>query len=401
MFDGDRQCCSLMVEKETVVGPLRGIKVIEFAGLGPAPICGMLLADMGAEVILVQRKSSGATNITDAVTNSKCAIPNRGKKSIALDLKDPSAVEVVLDLLSEADVCIEGFRPGVMERLGLGPDVCMAKNPRLLYGRMTGWGQHGPLAQAAGHDINYIALSGALYYSGHRGEAPFAPPSLIGDVGGGAMVLAVGLLAGIINAKTTGKGQVIDAAITDGSALMTSLLYSFHQAGSWSKERGDNIIDSASPWYDTYECADGHYITVGALEPQFYHLLLEKCGLTDAPDFARQFNKSDWPQAKAKIATLFKSRTRAEWCGLMEGTDVCFAPVLDFDEAAAHPHNRERETFVELNGVVQPAPAPRFSATPSTITSAPPQEGEHTEVILKSAGYNDDHIDMLRTRGVI
>ncbi|MGC1497868.1 MAG: CaiB/BaiF CoA-transferase family protein [Sulfitobacter sp.] len=401
MVDDNLRSGSSIVKLEVVVGPLQGIKVIEIAGLGPAPVCGMLLADMGAEVILIQRKSRGTANITDAVTNSKYAIPNRGKKSIALDLKDPSAVEIVLDLIADADALIEGFRPGVMERLGLGPDICMVKNPRLLYGRMTGWGQHGPLAQAAGHDINYIALSGALYYSGHRREAPFAPPSLVGDVGGGSMVLTMGILAGIINAKATGKGQVIDAAITDGSALMTSLLYSFHQAGSWSKERGDNIIDSASPWYDTYECADGHYITLGSLEPQFYSLLLEKCGLSDDPVFANQFNKSDWPQAKDKIITLFKSRTRAEWCELMEGTDVCFAPVLDFDEAAAHPHNRERETFVELNGVVQPAPAPKFSVTPSTISSAPPQEGEHTEAILKSAGYKCDHIDMLRTREVI
>lgn len=377
------------------MGPLQGIKVIEIAGLGPAPVCGMLLADMGAEVILVQRKSSGAANVTDVVTNSKYAIPNRGKKSITLDLKDPLAVEVVLDLIADADALIEGFRPGVMERLGLGPDVCMAKNPRLLYGRMTGWGQYGPLAQAAGHDINYIALSGALYYSGHRGEAPFAPPTLVGDVGGGSMVLAMGLLAGIINARSTGKGQVIDAAITDGSALMTSLLYSFQQTGLWSQERGDNIIDSASPWYDTYECADGHYITVGSLEPQFYSLLLEKCGLSDDPVFAKQFNKADWQPAKDKITSLFKSRTRAEWCELMEGTDVCFAPVLNLEEAAAHPHNREREVFVELNGVVQPAPAPKFSATPSTIASAPPQQGEHTETILKELGYEDHKIDTL------
>jgi alpha-methylacyl-CoA racemase len=377
------------------MGPLAGFKVIEIAGIGPAPFCGMMLADMGADVIVVHRKSANpnGAGAADPAVMGKFAIFNRGKRSIMLDLKKPAETEVVLKLVEKADALIEGFRPGVIERLGLGPEICLERNPALIFGRMTGWGQHGPLAQTAGHDINYIALSGALYYSGHGCEAPFAPPTLVGDLGGGAMILALGVLAGILNARQTNKGQVIDAAVSDGSALLNTLLLSFHQMGSWSNNRSDNIIDSGSPWYDTYECADGHYITVGSLEPQFYELLLDKCELSKDPDFSNQFNKADWPNAKEKMAALFKKRTRAEWCDLMEGTDVCFAPVLNFEEAATHPHNRERETFLEIDGVLQPAPAPRFSETPSQLKSPPPLPGADTDEILRELGYENDQIN--------
>jgi len=357
----------------------------------------MVLADMGAEVILVQRKSNkpNAAGPAEPATLGRYAIFNRGKRSIELDLKEPAAVEVVLKLVETSAALIEGFRPGVIERLGLGPETCLARNPALIFGRVTGWGQYGPLAQAAGHDINYIALSGALYYSGHGNEAPFAPPTLVGDVGGGGMLLALGVLAGILNARQTGTGQVIDAAITDGSALLSTLLFSFHQLGSWSNNRSDNMLDSGSPWYDTYECADGNYITVGSLEPKFYALLLDTCGLSHDPDFSSQFSRADWPQAKQKMTALFNTKTRAEWCDLMEGTDICFAPVLNFAEAAVHPHNRQRETFIEVDGVLQPAPAPRFSETPAHPSSPPPVPGADTDEILRELGYEDHEINKL------
>jgi len=385
------------------MGPLAGLRVVEIAGIGPAPFCGMMLADMGADVILVQRKSinPNAAGAADPTAMGKCAIFNRGKRSITLDLKKPAAVEVVLKLVETADALIEGFRPGVIERLGLGPEICLERNPALIFGRMTGWGQYGPLAKTAGHDINYIALSGALYYSGPSDKAPSAPPTLVGDLGGGAMMLVTGILAGILNAKQTGKGQVIDAAITDGSALLNTLLLSFHQLGSWSNQRSENMLDGGSPWYDTYECADGNYVTIGSLEPQFYELLLDKCGLSHDPDFAVQFGKADWLKAKETMAALFITRTRAQWCDLMEGTDVCFAPVLNFEEAAAHPHNRERGTYLETDGVLQPAPAPRFSVTPQTVDSTPPIQGADTDEILGELGYTDDQINSLSTDGVV
>jgi alpha-methylacyl-CoA racemase len=366
-----------------LMGPLAGIKIVEIGALGPAPVAGMLLADLGAEVTLIERPAGESnTGIGKNRGNGAKSIFNRGKRSIALDLKKPGSVEIALKLIQGADALIEGFRPGVMERLGLGPDECLAINPGLVYGRITGWGQEGPLAQTAGHDLNYIALTGALFYSGHKDETPFAPPTYVGDVGGGALMLALGVVSALFHIGAGGKGQVIDAAITDGTATMSALLLSLHQEGLWTNNRADNPIDSAAPWYDTYECADGKYVTVAALEPEFYQILIKLLALDEDPDFINQQDRTKWPSAKLKIAKLFKSKTRDDWCELLEGTDACFAPVLNFEEAAAHPHNAARKTFIDPGGVLQAAPAPRFSSTDLTIQSPPPYCGEHTEEIL-------------------
>lgn len=295
------------------MGPLAGIKVVEIGALGPAPVAGMLLADLGAEVVLIERAGSDTmAYLGKDRSHSAKVIFNRGKKSIALNLKEPESIAVALKLISRSDALIEGFRPGVMERLGLGPDECLALNPRLVYGRMTGWGQDGPLAQAAGHDLNYIALTGALFYSGHKNESPCAPPTYVGDVGGGAFMLTLGIVSALLHTKAGGKGQVIDTAITDGAATMSALLLSLHQMGLWTNNRADNILDSAAPWYDSYECADGKYVTVGAIEPQFYQILIELLGLGEDTDFANQMDRSRWPSAKLKMAQLFKSKTRDE-----------------------------------------------------------------------------------------
>ena len=382
------------------MGPLAGKRIIEMGGIGPAPVCGMMLADMGAEVILIERKAD-PVNRTGMLENANAKIMNRGKKSIAIDLKAQGAIDIMLRLLRDADGLIEAFRPGVMERLGLGPNACLDANPRLAYGRMTGWGQDGPLSQAAGHDINYVALSGALWYGGRADSPPTVPPTLVGDIAGGSMLLAVGMLAAMLNAQSTGKGQVVDAAISDGSAAATSLLYALFQNGQWSPQRQDNPLDGASHWYDTYETADGKYVSVGSIEPQFYALLLEKLGLADDPDFANQYDKQRWPELKRRFAELFKAKTRAEWCDLMEGTDICFAPVLDFDDAPEHPHNLARGTFTEVAGVKQPAPAPRFSETRSEIASAPPDLGQDTDSVLAAAGYSEAQLANLRGQGVI
>jgi len=382
------------------MGPLAGKRIVEIAGIGPCPFAGMMLADMGADVVLVERKTRDGGTAGDGL-DPRFTIMNRGKRSIAIDLKADGAVDVVLRLLAGADGLIEGFRPGVMERLGLGPDVCHAVNPRLVYGRMTGWGQTGPLAQAAGHDLNYIALSGAAWYGGRTDSPPTAPPTLVGDIGGGAMVLGVGLLAALIGAESTGRGQVVDAAVVDGSALATTLLGALYAAGLWRRERIANMLDGASPWYDTYECADGKFVSVAALEPAFYRQLIDKLGLAADPDFDDQFDARRWPAQKARVAALFRTKSRAHWCELLEGTDACFAPVLDFEEARAHPHNRSRGVFTTVDGIGQPAPAPRFSETPSAIASPPPARGEHGVALLEAAGYDGDEIRKLAERGVI
>ncbi|MGB5719338.1 MAG: CaiB/BaiF CoA-transferase family protein [Woeseiaceae bacterium] len=382
------------------MGPLEGKRILEFAGLGAAPYCGMLFADMGAEVIVIDRKA-GATQESAATLAPEFMLANRGKRSVALDLKQPDAVDVILRLLQEADGLIEGFRPGVMERLGLSPDICLATNPKLVYGRMTGWGQTGPLAQAAGHDLNYIALSGALHFAGRADSPPTSPATIVGDICGGGMMLAVGMLAAMLNAQATGKGQVIDAAMTDGSALATTLVYGLLKGGRWRSSRESNLLDGGSHWYDCYECADGHYVSLGALEPEFYAALLEKLGLENDRDFRAQYDPEQWPELKRRLSEIFKSQPRQHWCDLLEGSDVCFAPVLDFEEAPEHPHNRERQAFTSVAGVTQPAPAPRFSFTASEISAPPPKPGQHTDDVLESAGYSAEEIDNLRKRGAI
>lgn len=371
------------------MGPLKGIKIIEIAGIGPGPFSAMMLSDMGADVLRIDRKEA-------AGRNSKFDVLARGRRSVALDLKNAEDVAAILNLIERADAFIEGFRPGVMERLGLGPDACFERNPRLIYGRMTGWGQTGKLAQAAGHDINYIALTGALHSIGRPGETPVPPLNLIGDFGGGGLLLAFGIVCGILEARQSGKGQVIDAAMTDGSATLMSMIYGLKAAGRWSNDKGINLLDGGAHFYDTYECADGRWIAIGSIEPQFYKLLLEKTGIDD-PDFHAQMDQSLWPALKLKLASVIKTKTRDEWCLLMEGTDVCFAPVLDMNEAPLHPHNRERQTFVELDGVLQPAPAPRFSRTQPEIQPTPPISNKNIKEILADWGINSSETGTLKT----
>jgi len=357
-------------------GPLEGVKVVEFAGIGPGPFCCMLLSDMGADVVRIDRK--GAPFRPD--------ITARGRRSVALDLKHDADTAVAAALIAKADVLIEGFRPGVMERLGLGPAPMLERNPRLVYGRMTGWGQTGPLAHAAGHDLNYIALSGALYAMGRKDAPPSPPLNLVGDYGGGALYLAMGVCAALFEAQRSGKGQVIDAAITDGAASLMSVMYSLRKAGIWSDERDANLLDGGAHFYDVYETADGEYVSIGSLEPQFYALLLEQTGLKDDPAFAAQMDRQQWPALSAKMAAAIKTKTRAEWTAIMEGTDVCFAPVLSMAEAPEHPHNAARGAFVEVDGVTQPAPAPRFSRTPGAIQGPARAPGSDTEAVLAAWG---------------
>ncbi len=370
-------------------GPLSGLKVLEFAGLGPAPFCGMLLSDLGADVVRIDRKGSGPSSPAD--------VTSRGRRSVALDLKSPAAVEACLQLMARADGLIEGFRPGVMERLGLGPEVALARNPRLVYGRMTGWGQTGPHAQAAGHDLNYIAITGALAAIGMQ-DKPLPPLNLVGDFGGGALYLAFGLLAGVIHARASGQGQVIDCAMTDGAASLMAMFYGFKAGGQWDATRRSNLLDGGAHFYDTYPCADGEWVSIGAIEPQFYALLLEKTGISD-PQFQRQMSRDDWPELHDKLAAVIASRTRDEWCALLDGTDACFAPVLTMDAAPSHPHNAARATFVEVAGVTQPAPAPRFSATPGAIQGPPPKIGADNEAALADWGVPAQAIEALRAQG--
>ena len=372
-------------------GPLSGVKIVEFAGIGPGPFCGMLLSDLGADVVRIDRKGGGR--------GSKFDVTARGRRSVALDLKTPEAVEACLTLMERADAAFEGFRPGVMERLGLGPDVALKRNPKLVYGRMTGWGQFGPLAQAAGHDINYIAITGALAAIG-LDDKPIPPLNLVGDFGGGALYLAFGLLAGIISARTTGQGQVVDCAMTDGAASLMSMFYGMLASGAWREGREANLLDGGAHFYGTYKCKDDQWVSLGSIEPQFYALLLEKAGLDD-PQFKLQMSRDDWPELKSKLAAVIKTKTRAEWTSLMEGTDVCFAPVMGLKEAATHPHNVARQTFVTIDGVVQPAPAPRFSATPGAIQAPPPAIGADNEAALADWGFTPDAIQALQTAGAL
>ncbi|MDQ1402433.1 MAG: alpha-methylacyl-CoA racemase [Actinomycetota bacterium] len=379
-------------------GPLEGIRIIEIAGIGPGPFAAMMLSDLGADVLRVDR--------AQAVMGGDPAQPptdllNRGRRSIGIDLKNPDGVETVLQLVEKADALIEGFRPGVAERLGIGPDECLARNPKLVYGRMTGWGQDGPYASTAGHDINYIALAGALEPIGRAGGPPVPPLNLVGDFGGGGMLLAYGVLAGLLNAKSTGTGQVVDAAMVDGAAVLMTMFHSFKAMGFWSDERGTNLLDTGAHFYDVYETADGKYVSIGSIEPQFYAELLRTTGLTDDPELAGQMNRSAWPALKEKLAATFKAKTRDEWDAIMEGTDVCYAPVLTLDEAPKHPHNVARSTFVEVAGVTQPGPAPRFSQTPASIERPPAHAGQHTDEALADWGLAAADIAKLRETGAI
>jgi alpha-methylacyl-CoA racemase len=361
-------------------GPLDGVKVVEFAGIGPGPFCCMLLSDMGAEVVRIDRKSGRGSFKND--------IAARGRRLIQLDLKDANDLGVATALIENADVVIEGFRPGVMERLGLGPGEMLKRNPRLIYGRMTGWGQTGPLAEAAGHDINYIALTGALHAIGRKGAPPVAPLNLVGDFGGGSLYLAMGVCAALVERNKSGKGQVIDAAITDGVASLMSMMYGMHASGIWVDERDNNLLDGGAPFYDVYETKDGKFVAIGSLEPQFYALLMEKTGLKDDPAFGFQMNKPEWPTMTEKVAAVIATKTRDEWTALMEGTDVCFAPVLSLSEAPAHPHNAARATFMEVEGLTQPAPAPRFSRTPAAVQKPPGAAAEDVAKVLADWGIS-------------
>ncbi len=376
------------------MGPLNGYTILELAGIGPAPMGGMILADMGAEVIRIERTSGvGKAPAVD--------VSARGKKSVALNLKEQQGVETFLRMVENVDVVIDPYRPGVCEKLGIGPEACMARNPRLIFCRMTGWGQEGPLAKAAGHDINYISITGALYATGSRDEKPVLPLNLVGDMGGGGMLLVTGVLAALLETSNSGKGQVIDVAMVDGAAQLMWMFYGFESMGIWdAKKRRSNMLDGGAHYYNTYECADGEYVSIGAIEPQFYALLLELAELS-AEDFGNQHDSGQWSVMEEKLTAVIKQKTQAQWCELMEGTDVCFAPVLSFIDAPAHPANIARKTYIEVDGLTQPAPAPRFSRTPSEVKHGSHAVGQDTDKILQAMGFAELDIAGLRESGAI
>ena len=371
------------------MGPLQGVKIIEVGGIGPGPFCGMMLSDMGANIVRVERKGGLA------LSEPKYDVLTRNRRSVFIDLRTPQGVEALLRMIDKVDALQEGFRPGVMEKLSLGPDICLQRNPKLVYGRMTGWGQEGPMAKAAGHDINYIALSGALHTFGRKGQNPVPPLNLVGDFGGGGMFLAFGMVCALFEAQKTGQGQVVDAAMVDGSAALMAMIYGLKASGLWADTRGVNLLDTGAHFYETYETADGKYVALGSIEPQFYELLLELAEIDD-PEFKNQLDFSKWPELKKKISQVFKKKTRDEWCQIMEGTDVCFAPVLSMEEAPEHPHIKQRHTYTEIQGVLQPSPAPRFSRTPPEIKNPPPDPGQDTEAVLVDFGFSKDEINELR-----
>ena len=378
-------------------GPLAGVRVVELTGIGPAPFAGMMLADMGAELLRVDRAGSVPPVPPPAPSKDILA---RGRRSIGVDLKKPEGAEVVLRLVETADALIEGFRPGVMERLGIGPDACLARNPALVYGRMTGWGQDGPYAPTAGHDINYISLAGALHPIGRAGGPPVPPLNLVGDFGGGGMLLAFGVVCALLEAANSGEGQVVDAAMVDGAASLMAFPHYLAALGQWLPERGTNMLDTGAHYYDVYETSDGRYVSIGSIEPQFYTELLRLTGL-EGEDLPDQNDRAQWPAMKERVAAVFRTRTRDEWCALMEGTDVCFAPVLSMQEAPDHPHNVHRQVFLNLDGVPQPAPAPRFSRTPGAVLRPPPYAGQHTDEVLADWGFDAGELADLRAGGAI
>lgn len=380
------------------MGPLQGITIIELAGIGPGPFCAMMLADMGANVIRVDR--AGAVRGGDPDKPPLDTL-TRNRRSIGIDLKNPDGVEAVLKMVESADGLIEGFRPGVTERMGLGPDDCSARNPKLVYGRMTGWGQDGPYAMAAGHDINYISLAGALEPIGRAGEAPVPPLNLVGDFGGGGMYLAFGMVCALLEAKGSGQGQVVDAAMVDGAASLMNMFWTMKSNGLWADERGTNMLDTGAPFYDVYQCSDGTYISIGSIEPQFYAELLELSGLGAQEDLPKQMDRAQWPAMKERVAQLFLTKTRAEWCEIMEHSDVCFAPVLSMEDATQHPHNVARQTFVEKHGMTQASPAPRFSRTEAELTRPAPHPGQHTDEVLAEFGLDAEDISKLRETNAV
>jgi len=380
------------------MGPLTGVKVVELGGIGPAPFCSMMLTDMGADALRIDRIVPSDSGVRGM--EPRFNLINRGRRSIAMDLKNPRATDVVKRLIARADAVTEGFRPGVAERLGLGPEDCLTVNPRLVYGRITGWGQDGPLAQAPGHDINYIALTGALHAIGRHNSPPTPPLNLVGDFGGGAMFLAFGIACALFEARSSGRGQVVDAAMVDGVSALLTLVHGMRAAGEWSNDRGSNRLDSGTPWYDVYETLDGNWISIGANELRFYKILLERLGLDEA-DLPDREDRSGWPVLRSRFSDAFRQRSRDEWCRLLEGTDVCFAPVLNLDEAQHHPHLKERGTFVEVEGLMQPAPAPRFSRTQARIQRGAAAPGEHTTEALQDWGFNTVEIEDLRACGAI
>ena len=382
------------------MGPLEGVRIVELAGIGPGPFCAMLLSDMGAEVIRVDRAANVGRDIGREGEDPRFGLLQRGRRNIAVNLKHPAGAEAALRLIDRADALVEGFRPGVMERLGLGPEICLPRNPKLVYGRMTGWGQDGPIAHTAGHDINYIALSGALYSIGEAGGPPVPPLNLIGDFGGGALYLAMGVLAGIISARTTGKGQVIDCSMVEGSASLMMMMYGALAAGAWTEERASNRTDGGAHFYHVYETKDGEHVAIGSIEPQFYALLLKHTGL-EGETLPPQTDRTTWRGMQQRLARIFKQKTRAEWTQIMEQTDICFAPVLRMSEAMRHPHNVHRHSFVEVDGVAQPAPAPRFLATPTRVQRPPARSGEHTDEILADWGFSASEIADLHWRGAV
>ncbi|MBL8835606.1 MAG: CoA transferase [Alphaproteobacteria bacterium] len=383
-----------MADSSTRSGPLAGVRVIEMVGVGPCPFAAMWLADMGAEVIRIDRPGQ-------RWNQTRGDILNRGRRSLAVDLKQPGAAELVLRLVAGADMLIEGFRPGVMERLGLGPEICLARNPRLVFGRVTGWGQDGPLAQRAGHDINYLAVTGVLAAIGPADGRPTPPLNLLGDFGGGGMMLVAGVLAALIEAGRSGRGQVVDAAMAEGASLLAAMIWAYHGKGLWRAERESNLFDGGAPFYGTYRCADGRYVAVGAIEPEFWSTLLDRLGIDDAVLRDHQRDRARWPELRARLAAILATKPCDDWCRLAEGSDACIAPVLGFDEAADHVQAASRGGFAHVDGTTQPAPAPRFSRTPGAIAGAPRLVGEDSRAILRDAGFASEEIDRLEARGIV